>query len=228
MPCGCTKNKVAPVEQQRAAPKTMPLTLVDLHTTPHGGFNYFEARTRTRLTAPTAHYLADLVIKHREANRIETGTMDTVLMEIQEQLCQTAPPGVCRDKEGQVKMSGTAINWDSISRAASTLKDRFFKHGKEKVSVEAATERARVCGNCFANKKPEGCTACASAWLRELVEWAAKDGETPHDPLIHTCAYCGCQLKALIWMPIEVLREHTPPEELQALPEFCWKKKEIS
>jgi hypothetical protein len=206
----------------------MSLRLIDLHTVPNGGFHFLEVRTRTRLTAATAHYLADLIMKHRKANEIPSGTMEEVLVEIQEQICASAPPNTCRDPQGQVKLTGTVLSFDSITRAAETLWEFFWKNGKKLVEKDLATERARICGNCFANRKPEGCTSCASNWLREKVVKFVGGAETPHDPLIHSCAFCGCQIQALIWMPIEVLKDHTPAEELNALPSHCWKKREIN
>lgn len=206
----------------------MPLRLVDLHTVPYGGFQFYETRTRTRLTAATAHYLADLLIRHRKANGLPFSSMDETIEEIQEQICASAPPNTCRDPVGAVKTTGVALSFDTITRGAATLWDFFVKYGRKRVSKEVATERARVCGNCHGNRKPEGCTSCASGWLRELSEKFVGGEETPHDPLIHSCSFCGCQLRSLIWMPIEVLRDHTPAEELNALPEHCWKRKEIN
>lgn len=205
----------------------MALQLVDLHTVPNGGFQFWEARTRTRLTAQTAHYLADLIIRHRKANELPYGSIEETLAELQEQICASAPPKTCRDPSGQEKLNGVALSFESITRGAATLWDFFTKYGRKRVEKDVATERARICGNCFANRQPEGCTACASNWLRELSEKFVGGSETPHDAAIHSCAFCGCQLRSLIWMPIEVLKDHTPASELEALPDHCWKKKEI-
>jgi hypothetical protein len=228
MPCGCRKvnsQSVGSFEQQKSP---MPWSLLDRHTVPHGGFRFREERTRTNLTAPTLWYLAEAVIKHRRQNGLDASDMDSTMREIEDQLCSGAPPNTCRDVEGKVKMTGTALTFDTITRGAETLFDFFVKNGRKKVALEQATERARVCGNCFANQKPEGCTSCASGWLRGLAEKIVGGDETPHDPLIHSCSFCGCQLRSLIWMPIEVLRDHTPAGELESLPDFCWKRKEIN
>jgi hypothetical protein len=206
----------------------MPLSLLDRHTTPHGGFTFRETRTRTTLTAPTLWYCAEAVIKHRKSNNLPFTDMETTMKEIEEQLCAQAPPNTCRDAEGQVKMTGSALTFDTITRGAATLLDFFVKNGRKKVSMEQATERARVCGNCFANKKPEGCTSCASGWLRELANQITGGEDTPHDAVLHSCSYCGCLLRSKIWMPLDVLQAHTPAEEFAALPEFCWQKKEAA
>lgn len=228
MGCGCSKKQPRPTIEQQSLAAPMSLSLVDRHTVPNGGFTFYEARTRTRLTAPTAHYLADLIIRHRKANEIPCGTIDETLVELEDQICLQAPPGTCRDKEGVVKMNGTVLNFDTITRGAATLWDWFTKHGRKRVDKQTATERARICGNCFANRRPEGCTSCASGWLRELSEKFVGGEETPHDPLIHSCSFCGCQLRSLIWMPIEVLRDHTPQSEKENLPDFCWKRRELN
>src|SRR5688572_15991998 len=109
MGCGCNKVPKSPAKQ-RSDKKAMPFSLVDRNTVPHGGFKFFEARTRTWMTSATLWYLAELVIKHRKANGLPFGTMDETMAECEAQLCETAPPTICRDKEGIVKMSGVALD----------------------------------------------------------------------------------------------------------------------
>jgi hypothetical protein len=230
MGCPCANKRSKPDAPLAAPGPNMPLNLVDKNTTPPGGYQYYQVESRTRITAPTLEVLADLVRKHRQSNELpgKEKSHAEVMDECQEQMCATAPPGICRDPQGAVKMTGTSLNFQTITRGAETLWDFFFKHGRKIVDPALATERARICGNCFANRKPEGCTSCATNWLRELSEKFVGGAETPHDAVIHSCAFCGCQLRSLIWMPLAVVVDHTPIEELKALPSHCWKHREIS
>jgi hypothetical protein len=205
----------------------MPLRLIDNNTVPPGGVSYWQAETRTRLTAPSIWYCADIVIKHRVANGIPTsGDRETVMLEIEDQLCKTMPPNICRDPQGQVKVSGKDSTLETITRGAATLTDWFINHGRQKVSTEQATERARVCGNCFANKAPQGCTPCNYGFIQGLAAAIVGNDSTPHDQSLKACAYCGCLLKQKIWLPLKVLLDHTPAEELAEMPPECWMKTE--
>jgi hypothetical protein len=195
---------------------------------PPGGYSYFQKETRTRLTAPTLWYLAEVVVKHRRANNLDLPTdMDAVMNECEEQMCKTMPPGVCRDPVGVVKMSGVSLSMDNIAKGASVLFDFFVKNGRKKVIKPHANERGRICGSCPANQRVSGCTSCSSAWLRSLAEGIVGGEDTDHDASLHACAYCSCQLRALVWVPIEVLKAHTSEAELAELPPECWKKREI-
>lgn len=219
MGCNCHDAK-------RATSPMPGLTLLDRETTPNGGYRYWQASTRTALNAPTLRILAELVIKHRLSNNIPTGGLDEVMTEVEHQICETAPPNTCRDVQGQVIASGVNMSMEDIKRGAATLWDWFKSGGMKKVDKPLAEERARVCSSCFANKEPEGCTSCASAKLREWVEDIVGGDATAHDGFLKACAFCSCQLKAKVWIPLDVLLRHTPAEQLARLPDYCWMRKE--
>lgn len=205
----------------------MPLSLVDRGTVPPGGVSYWQKETRTRLTAPSIWYCAELVIKHRVANELPTSSdREAVMAEIEAQLCQTLPPGICRDPQGVLKMSGKDSTLETITRGAATLTDWFVFGGRKKVPMEQATERARTCGNCFANKAPQGCTPCNHSFIQGLAAAIVGNDSTPHDHALKACAFCGCLLKQKIWLPLDVLLKHTPAEELAEMPAECWMKAE--
>jgi len=43
---------------------------------------------------------------------------------------------------------------------------------------------------------------------------------------LHSCKVCKCHLRTKIWTPMEHITKHTSPDELRALPEFCWQRVE--
>lgn len=201
------------------------LTMLDRETTPNGGYSFLQAETRTRLTAPTLRHLAEIVITHRQSNGITAGSIEAVMVECEGQICATAPPGTCRDVQGQVVMAGVNLSMEDVRRGTATLVD-WFLHGKRKVDKPLAEERARICSSCFANKEPEGCTSCASGALREIADKIVNGDSTAHDGFLKSCAFCSCVLRAKVWLPVDVLRRHTPDEQKARLPEYCWIKKE--
>lgn len=48
----------------------------------------------------------------------------------------------------------------------------------------------------------------------------------PDESEIGTCRVCGCNLPLKVWTPIEYLKEHLQPEQLQKYPAWCWQKQE--
>lgn len=201
------------------------LTMLDRETTPNGGYSFFQTETRTRLIAPTLRQLAESVVTHRKSNGLTAGSLDEVMLECEGQICSTAPPGTCRDVQGQVVMAGVNLSLEDVKRGTATLFD-WFLHGKKKVAKPLAEERARVCSSCFANKEPEGCTPCASGALREIADKIVGGDSTAHDGFLKSCAFCSCVLRAKVWLPVDVLRRHTAADQFERLPEYCWIKKE--
>lgn len=201
------------------------LTMLDRETVPNGGYSYLQTETRTRLTAPTLRLTAETVITHRQNNGLPVGSLDEVMIEIENQICATAPPGTCRDVQGQVVMAGVNLSLEDVKRGTATLVD-WFLHGKKKVEKPLAEERARICSSCYANKDPEGCGSCAAGALREIADKIVGGDSTAHDGFLKSCAYCSCVLKAKVWLPVDVIRRHTPSEQQARLPEYCWIRKE--
>lgn len=201
------------------------LTLLDRETTPNGGYTYWEARTRTRITGPTLRQLAELVIKNRSGNNVLTGGVDEVMVECENQICETAPPNTCRDVQGQVISAGIGLSFEDVKRGTATLVDWFF-HGKKKADKPLAEERARICSSCFANKDAEGCSSCSGGALREIADKIVGGDSTAHDGFLKACSFCGCSTRAKIWLPLDVLLRHTETEQLARLPDYCWMRKE--
>lgn len=219
MGCGC---KTVKRELRRS---NYMLTMLDRETVPNGGYSFLQAETRTRLTAATLRHLAETVITHRQSNSLPTGSVEAVMVECENQICATAPPGTCRDVQGQVISAGINLSFEDVKRGTATLVD-WFLHGKQKVAKPLAEERARICSSCFANKEPEGCSSCSGSALREIADKIVGGDSTAHDGFLKACAFCSCQLRAKIWLPLEVLLRHTPDEQKARLPEYCWIKKE--
>lgn len=197
------------------------LSLLDRQTTPPGGFRWFEATTKSWLNANTLLDLARDVTRHRHANGIQTSDEETVQREVEDQLCRTLPPGICRDVEGQRIVSAQIMSFDAIKQGTATLM-AFIAGGLKRVDVAIANTRAKTCAGCFANRDPSGeCTTCTKAAFAAATAIVGAE-PTDYDGYLKACAYCACGLKAKVWVPIETLRAHTPHEQFAQLPDFCW------
>lgn len=216
---GCLCKRLA---RRRNAPMPVAnMTLLDPETMPPGGYQYYEKATNTRITSPTLRQLAETVIRHRQANSVTTGDLDIVMVECQNQICSTAPPGVCRDVQGQLVAAGVNLSVNDVISGTRTLWDWWWG-GKQKVDKQKATERAKICASCFANRDPVGCSSCTSSALREFVDKIVGTDATDYDSFLKACAICGCQTRAKVWLPLDLLRKHTSAEKMSRFPEHCW------
>lgn len=197
------------------------MTLLDRETMPPGGYTYFQADTNTRITSPTLRELGEAVIRHRQSNNIPTGNLDAVMLECENQLCATSPPGICRDVQGQLIANGVNLTLEDVKRGTATLVD-WFLHGREKVDRNVATQRAKTCASCYANKDPVGCGSCSANVLREIADKIVGGDSTDYDGFLKACAICGCQTRAKIWLPLNLLRRHMPEDQVARFPAHCW------
>jgi len=67
-----------------------------------------------------------------------------------------------------------------------------------------------------------------SDWIRKEME--LKNGMELHvtnETHLHVCKACSCYLRLKVWMPSHHVRQHTTPEQLAKMPDFCWIKTEL-
>lgn len=48
-----------------------------------------------------------------------------------------------------------------------------------------------------------------------------------HEDNLNMCQQCGCCLKLKCWVPTKHIKEHTAPDKLQFMPDYCWIKREL-
>lgn len=201
----------------------MSARLLRYDTVPPGGFRYFVPETKTRVVAPDWKSLVSKVISNLSAN----GHVPSALIEseIQEQLCASLPPGQCMNEAGKpVESRAQSLTWTEVKRGTLTL-IAWAKAGRQKVDQLTAEARAKTCSECPYNQAIDGCSSCNAGVLREMVNMIVNGGTTKAENLLHACAFCGCSNKAQIWIPLEILHKHTPDDLLEALPDWCWKRK---
>lgn len=118
----------------------------------------------------------------------------------------------------------------STARGAAILAD-WLGAGGEPVSLAHANHRAEVCARCILNVPRSWWDSVKSVLANNIREYVAVKRSlnlvTPHDPRLGTCQACMCNNPLQVWVPIEHVRKHTPPETIEKFTSFCWKKKEL-
>ena len=101
--------------------------------------------------------------------------------------------------------------------------------GSPLVDQNTANLRASICASCHNNKPSKdvrkGCSVCnkmGKTALDQIRQPIIDNNKTTSDGALMTCGICGCDLRISVWIPNSVLLS---PEDSNAYPSFCWKKK---
>lgn len=188
---------------------------------PPGGWKYFQQETKTWFNAPSFDELLEKVRRHRLANNIPLGM--EWKYEIERQICERMPAGVCK-QDGQDFAGGVRLDFETVFRGTKTLAD-WFIHGREKVSLQESADRAAICAVCAFNVEIEGCAGCARGKIHELVNVIVGSDKFNNESYLRACSKCGCSLRAIVRLPLEIIQRNTPDELDSSLPTHCWHKK---
>lgn len=209
----------------------MGLLLHNTSETPPGYWRYLVPETGRRFPDPKLdpgkHYYApsDLMNDlnhHYKANGLEVPA--DLFRRVQDQLCLLLPPDRCyyENASDRPVVARFHVTFDKVVAGTKSLIGWQMK-GRPKASVDTINERSAVCVRCPYNVLPAGCATCNSP-LVALVNAFVGSSKGKHDASIHSCAVCGCALKALVQMPTEIIQEHLSQEQKAALPDYCWQK----
>ena len=199
----------------------MIVKVADISVVPPGGWRYRQTETGLELKAATLGLLVDLVSSHRAANKLPAGNPRA---EIQVYVCAQLPVG-SEDCVGELE--GSDHDNDIALKRDFTMDDvkRFLVAAKEAlgrkglVGQEEADRRAGICAACPMNQTVGGCWTC-----RGLAEWIFRligTRVTAHASRLKQCGSCGCNIKAKVWLPLDVARKVS---EGYQFPSWCWIK----
>lgn len=155
-------------------------------------------------------------IRERDGGDLEPGWM----LRFQDELCSI--PGnetLCLqvdDRESDVE-NIRHVNRDDVTRFLGTLR-HFIANGGQLVDRAKAERRAAICASCPRNVPIKGCMGCSG--LIPKIMKLTQGAKTTLDNKLMGCAVCGCQLKAKVHMPNEVI-ESDDTGGLE-FPEWCW------
>ena len=194
--------------------------LIDKITTPPGGYTYRVPETGVIIRHVAHQEWVAQVRRHYTANNLQPP--DDLILKMEDQLCQSMPAGICT-QVGQVPYVDRSLGFDHVIAGTKTIIG-WMTAGFSTIPKAEADKRAVVCASCPYNKPIEGCVACRVSALIDTVRSVAGAQVTDGDHYLHGCQMCGCSLKAKVWVPLEVLRNHVTVEQNTALPEWCWLK----
>jgi hypothetical protein len=109
-----------------------------------------------------------------------------------------------------------------LFRGAETLRVWILSGGLL-AHYELAESRRQVCLGCAFNRK-----GGFWDWLGRVATWKIRLPSQRNVSGLKSCLVCHCALRVKVQMPLTNLLLHTPTEEINRLPDFCWFKKEIS
>lgn len=223
----------------------MSLRLKSRSQFPPGGFQFFQPQTRWKAPYPMADTFDATVrkiIAHRQLNPQHKLSLDydVVARELEVFNC-TRIGGDGHWCDGEYAQKKTPQNGGSSVRAAlagarnlaggaSLLKDWLGAGGKT-VGQEQAQSRANVCiecpkntaGNFLVSKITKAVADAVHAQLRLKHQMQLSvEGEEK----LQTCSICLCQTNLKVWVPPQVIKEHTSNKLLAEFPGNCWIPKE--
>lgn len=98
--------------------------------------------------------------------------------------------------------------------------------GGEIVSKEVAQDRANTCLDCPLNQPSGIVTATVAKAVRNHLEVKNQIGlRVNGEKRLGSCEACGCVLRLLVWLPGAKVRSELTENEIETLPENCWKLK---
>ena len=139
--------------------------------------------------------------------------------EMEDQLCQTLPPGWCEFDDENRPRPSTALDWGNVEAGLKTF-GRWIVGGCKFVSQEEADRRALVCTRCYLNVSLGGCSGC-----QRMIAEVVGNKTTKYDFALRACGVCKCVLKAKVHFPQSILdKENQTLQEMY--PSFCWNRKD--
>lgn len=203
--------------------------LYNRHVAPPGGYRYFVPETKVMLK--TGGGFTDL-LKEIGANYKANGMGVPVDIEelVEDYICSELPGGWCT--EGGFEVTGeysddgsTALDFSRMVDGTITLA-RWMLGGKKLVSLELAEARGAVCVGCRFNQPAQGCTSCNRGVVDRAVEAVVGGARTSQWDQLHACGVCGCGLRSLVHIPIDILNKGMSEAKKAKFPDWCWKKTE--
>lgn len=197
-----------------------PLKLIRRNTVPPGGWRYLQPETKIWIHGGHFDNLVANVVAHRNANHLPVGS--DVAGEVEHQLCEPLGPEWCNNSRPKPSLLG--VTFAALIQGTKTLVDWALSGGIQ-VAPEETERRAVICTSCEYNLGSQGCIGCNTQAITDLVASFAIKEPIPHEQSLKYCKICSCKLSLKVRVPLEILHRHTPDEQQQALPSFCWVKK---
>lgn len=118
--------------------------------------------------------------------------------------------------------------WWAESPIHGLLRGKFNRGEEVFVPMEEANRRAAICADCEeGNRVPTG-KGWLQNWTDNKMLESVMDRKTEHHDRLGVCKICGgCELRAAVHWPADILRKVTPEMDAAKYPNHCWKKQII-
>ncbi len=193
--------------------------LRDTTLVPPGGFRYTDPDTGFTTSASTHYDWVANSKAHRQANNLPL-PLD-FQARVEDQLCGIIPPEYCDREPGDVKWVDTKFGWNDFIEGMKVF-GRWALEDAPLVQQEEADRRAAICTSCPLNVDVSGCSTCHK--LASAITGAVAKRVSAHNDYLRACAICRCALKAMVWMPLDLLMTNETSERQDLRPDFCWLK----
>ena len=203
----------------------MTLHLPNLTNVPPGGWRYKVPETGQDFDGSNPDELLQRLQYHYKATGYEQPS--DLARKIEDYICDQHPD-YCGGQPRATKtntFTAFANTFHMVLQGTRTLAS-WLVDGKERVEPKVANARGAVCVGCSENQEPQGCTSCNMGVLREAVRKIAGNRTTDHGDALKACRVCGCDLKAKVHLPHDVLWRNMPHAQKEKLPAHCWLIKE--
>lgn len=211
-----------------------PLRVRDENTSPPGGWHCAIAETGGRFASPifsaiveevAAHLLAHGLDPAEAAQRVHHSTARVLIgrghRDLVERVGESVPRSPVQYAQGA---AARVLLWWRESPIAGLLKGKFDRGESPFVEQSEADRRALICSDCPKNRVPTG-----KGWVRNWTDRKMLDcvdgrKTASHDDL-GVCKACGgCELRAAVWWPADILQAVTPKADAAKYPDHCWKR----
>lgn len=211
------------------------------HTTPPGGWQFFEPHTGWWIPNPVSVTLSQastLLVQHRLSNLAITTkfnlltNLDLVKEEIKtytrKRLGVVEPTALPKSQSRrplpQVVAEGVA--GVKLAAAGGALLLEWEESGQPPVREDIAEHRASVCASCPRNGQGDYTrwfTVPISEMVRKRIQRLhAMKLATKFDERLGVCEACLCPLKLKVHTPLDIIHRHLRPEAKAKLWEQCW------
>lgn len=182
---------------------------------PPGGWQYFQAETKVRITGLTGDDAAWAIMQHRQYKGLERASFQEAWLDMEAQLCERLGGQHCIGMDAVTDYSQTTDAEAVIGFTKGFIK--YVTGGFEMCAEEEAKARAEVCFGCHLNMEKKGCTTCD-----KVVKFI--ESTVPSERRIeglNNCAVCGCALKAKVNATAEVIKAADSGRNIK-YPKHCW------
>lgn len=174
-------------------------------------YKFVDPDTKYLYKAPDKNELLYRIVAYRRQNELEP--IDNLDYVVDNYLCGLPENfGSCQDHHLDRHLMGY------IRGGLALLKNMLYK---KYVTQEMADYRGSICVGCPLNVFPD--KKGFLKWSDKMAEAAVGDRKSIHHENLGNCEVCSCVLKAKVFYGDNIT---LPEDEYNALPEFCWQRKE--